>query len=209
VSGGAYAAGVLLVGLTGGIGSGKTTVASMLAERGAVVFDADDFARQAVAAGTTGFRRVVDAFGRRVVAEGGDLDRERLASIVFENPEDRARLEAIVHPEVARLLHEALQPYRDTDRVVVYAVPLLVENHLESMFDLVVVVVAAENVRLERLVRRGLAEDDARSRIAAQATDAARQAVADFVIPNDGSRSGLDARVGALWGTLLERSAAG
>ena len=202
-----YAGGMLLVGLTGGIGSGKSTVASMLEERGAVVFDADAFARKAVAAGTPGFRHVVETFGRRVVGPDGALDRGKLARIVFDSPEDRARLEAIVHPEVGRLLQQSLEPYRDTDSMVVYAVPLLVENRLQSMFDAVVVVTAPEDVRVERLVRRGMSEDDARSRIRAQLTDAEREAVADQIIPNDGTEADLERRVEAVWRSLRERAA--
>ena len=198
---------MLLVGLTGGIGSGKSTVASMLGQRGAVVLDADDFARQAVAAGTPGFRRVVETFGQRVIGPEGELDREKLAAIVFEDDEDRRRLEAIVHPEVGRLFQQSVEPFRATDRIVVYAVPLLVENHLESMFDTVVIVTASEEVRVERLLRRGLSEEDARARIRAQLSDAEREAVADAVIPNDGSVAGLEGRVEALWNTLRERAA--
>jgi dephospho-CoA kinase len=197
---------MLLVGLTGGIGSGKSTVAAMLEERGAVVFDADEFARQAVAAGTPGFRHVVETFGQRVIGPDGEIDRAKLAAIVFEDAEDRARLEAIVHPEVGRLLQQSLEPYRDTDRTVVYAVPLLVENRLESMFDVVVLVTASEDVRVERLVRRGLAAEDARSRIRAQLSDAEREAVADAVIPNVGTEQELEGRVEALWTTLRERA---
>jgi dephospho-CoA kinase len=198
---------MLLVGLTGGIGSGKSTVAEILVQRGAVVLDADEFARQAVAAGTPGFRHVVETFGQRVIGPDGGLDRERLAAIVFDNDDDRRRLEAIVHPEVGRLFQQALEPYRDRDRIVVYAVPLLVENHLESMFDMVVVVTASEETRVDRLVRRGLSEEDARARIRAQLSDAEREAVADAVIPNDGSVDGLEGRVEALWNTLRERAA--
>ena len=193
---------MLLVGLTGGIGSGKSTVAGMLEERGAVVLDADEFARRAVAAGTPGFRHVVETFGRRVVAEDGEIDRARLARMVFAEPQDRERLEAIVHPEVARLLHEELQPYRDTDRVVVYAVPLLVENGLQSMFDEVVVVTAPEDLRVERLMARGMAEDDARARIRAQLTDDEREAVATHVLRNDSSVEGLERQVDELWAEL-------
>ncbi len=193
---------MLLVGLTGGIGSGKSTVAGMLEDRGAVVLDADEFARRAVAAGTPGFRHVVETFGRRVVAEDGEIDRARLARIVFAEPQDRERLEAIVHPEVARLLHEELQPYRDTDRVVVYAVPLLVENGLQSMFAEVVVVTAPEDLRVERLVARGMAEDDARARIRAQLTDDEREAVATHVLRNDSSVEGLERQVDELWAEL-------
>jgi dephospho-CoA kinase len=200
---------MLLVGLTGGIGSGKSTVAAMLEQLGAVVFDADDFARQAVMSGTSGFRHVVETFGRRVVGEDGELDRARLASVVFDSDEDRRRLEAIVHPEVARLLQQSLEPYRDTDHVVVYAVPLLVETHLESMFDVVVVVTSPEPVRVDRLTRRGMSGDDARARIRAQLTDADREAVAGEVIRNDGTEADLRGRVDELWATLRERSTSG
>jgi dephospho-CoA kinase len=200
---------MLLVGLTGGIGSGKSTVAAMLERRGAVVFDADEFARQAVAAGTPGFRHVVQTFGQRVVGGDGELDRGRLASIVFGDAEDRARLEAIVHPEVAGLLHRSLEPFRPTDRVVVYAVPLLVENGLQSMFDVVVVVTAPEDVRVQRLIRRGLPEADARARIRAQLSDGDREAVADAVIPNGGTEAELEGRVDALWATMAARATTG
>jgi dephospho-CoA kinase len=198
---------MLLVGLTGGIGSGKSTVADLLEARGAVVFDADEFARQAVAAGTPGFERVVETFGPEVVGADGELDRARMASVVFEDREQRARLEAIVHPEVARLLRESLEPYRDTDRIVVYAVPLLVENRLQSMFDVVVVVTAPEDVRIERLVGRGMNDDDARARIEAQLSDEERAAVADVVLPNVGTERDLELRVAELWGALADRTA--
>ncbi len=197
---------MLLVGLTGGIGSGKSTVAAMLEAKGAAVFDADEFARQAVAGGTHGFRHVVETFGRRVVGDDGELDRAKLAAIVFEDPEDRRRLEAIVHPEVAGLLQRSLEPFRDTDRVVVYAVPLLVETHLESMFDVVVVVTAKQDVRLARLVRRGMGADDARARIRAQLSDAERVAVADEVVANDGTEEELAAIVDELWTRFRSRA---
>ncbi len=198
---------MLLVGLTGGIGSGKSTVAAMLERRGAVVLDADEFARRALDPGRPGHARVVEEFGSSVVGPDGSVDRAALAGTVFRDPDARRRLEAIVHPEVARLLQDALEPYRDTDRVVVYAVPLLVENHLESMFDLVVVVTAPEEVRIRRLVARGMAEDDVRARIRAQLSDSERQAVADVVVANDGSRDDLNRRVETLWEELRARTA--
>jgi dephospho-CoA kinase len=198
---------MLLVGLTGGIGSGKSTVAAMLGRRGAVVLDADEFARRAVDPGTPGFREVVEAFGDDVLTAEGGLDRSKLAAVVFADPDRRARLEAIVHPEVGRLFREAIEPYRDTDRIVVYAVPLLVETHLESMFDVLVVVSAPEEVRVGRLVARGLTDDDARSRIRAQISEDERNAVADVVIPNDGSESDLEHRVDDLWRELRTTAA--
>lgn len=198
---------MLLVGLTGGIGSGKSTVASMLEQRGAVVFDADIFARHAIESGTPGHPRVVEEFGPEVLTEEGQIDREALAAKVFRDPEARRRLEAIVHPEVARQLREALVPYRDTNRIVVYSVPLLVEAGLESAFDAIVVVAASEEVRVERLAsHRGMSEDAARSRIRAQVSDPEREAVADFVIRNDGSLRDLEREVVKVWEALRSRT---
>jgi dephospho-CoA kinase len=198
---------MLLVGLTGGIGSGKSTVAAMLEGRGAVVFDADTFARHALDPGTLGYQRVIEAFGPQTLTDEGDVDREALAAMVFGDPEARRRLEAIVHPEVALQLTESLAPYRDTDRIVVYSVPLLVEAGLQSAFDVVVVVVADEAVRVERLVRdRGMSEAAAQARIHAQATDEQRQDAADYVIDNNGTVEDVDRQVERLWSELQHRS---
>jgi dephospho-CoA kinase len=197
---------VLLVGLTGGIGSGKSRAADLLADRGAVVIDADDLARRAVDPGTPGLARVVDRFGPQILAPDGALDREALARIAFEDDAARRDLEAIVHPEVARLFAEAIEPYRGTDRVVVYSVPLLVESHLERGFDVVVTVSAREGVRLERLVRdRGMAEQDVRGRMRAQATDEQREAAADLVIRNDGTKADLTREVDRAWAAIEAR----
>jgi dephospho-CoA kinase len=200
---------MLLVGLTGGIGSGKSTVASMLERRGAVVFDADVFARHALDPGTPGYLRVIEAFGPEVLTEEGDVDREALAAKVFRDAEARRRLEAIVHPEVARQLGDALVPYRDTERIVVYSVPLLVEAGLQSAFDLTVVVSASEEIRVERLARgRGMSEDEARVRIHAQVSDREREAVAGLVIRNDGSLQDLERDVAEIWEALQARARA-
>jgi dephospho-CoA kinase len=200
---------MLLVGLTGGIGSGKSTVASMLESRGAVVFDADLFARHAIDPGTPGHPQVVEEFGPEVLTEEGEVDREALATMVFRDPEARRRLEAIVHPEVARQLREALVPYRDTKRIVVYSVPLLVEAGLRSAFDVIVVVSASEEARVERLARdRGMSEDAARARILAQVSDPEREEVADFVIRNDGSLQDLEREVVMVWEALQRRATA-
>jgi dephospho-CoA kinase len=192
-----------LVGLTGGIGSGKSTVARMLEQRGALTFDADTFARHALDPGTPGYLRVVEAFGPEVLTEEGDVDRDALAATVFDDPEARRRLEAIVHPEVARQLADALVPYRDTDRIVVYSVPLLAEAGLRSAFDVVVAVTAREDVRVARLAEdRGMSEDAARARIRAQVSDQERTGVADQVVGNDGSLQELERAVDELWDTL-------
>ena len=198
---------MLLVGLTGGIGSGKSTVAAMLAERGAIVIDADGLARQAVAAGTDGFRRVVETFGDAVVGTDGELDRAKLGAIVFQDEERRRALEAIVHPEVARRFADEVERHRGTDQVVVYAVPLLVERGLAPAFDVVVVVVASLEHRMQRVTAsRGLSSEDIRARMAAQASDAERSEVADVLLDNDGDPDRLERQVDTLW-TDLERRA--
>jgi dephospho-CoA kinase len=179
-------------------------VASMLERRGAVVFDADTFARHALDPGTPGYQLVLEAFGPQILTDEGDVDREALAATVFGDPEARRRLEAIVHPEVARRLTESLAPYRDSDRIVVYSVPLLVEAGLQSSFDVVVVVAADEAVRVERLTRdRGMAEAAARARIRAQASDREREQAAHHVIDNNGTVEELERQVDGLWDQLL------
>jgi dephospho-CoA kinase len=201
---------MLLVGLTGGIGSGKSTVAAMLADRGAAVIDADELARRAVAGGTEGLRLVVDAFGDDVLGPDGELDRAKLASIVFADDERRRALEAIVHPEVARLFAEEVERHRDTDHVVVYAIPLLVERGLAPAFDVVVVVVASAEHRVARTVAaRGLSAGEVRARMAAQATDEERARVADVLLDNDGDRDRLERQVDTVWSDLRLRAGAG
>jgi dephospho-CoA kinase len=198
---------MLLVGLTGGIGAGKSTVARLLEERGAVVFDADTFARSAIDRGTPGYEQVVEAFGPEILAPSGEIDREGLAALVFRDPDARRRLEAIVHPEVARQLHVAVDPYRDTDAIVVYSVPLLFEAGLQSAFDAVVTVSAAEEVRVHRVAGdRGMPEEAVRSRIHAQASDREREHVADYVIRNEGSVGDLQRDVERLWVELKDRA---
>ncbi|GAB3125816.1 dephospho-CoA kinase [Streptomyces calidiresistens] len=200
---------MLTVGLTGGIGSGKSAVTRLLAERGAVVVDADRVAREVVEPGTEGLAAVVAEFGPGVLARDGTLDRERLGRIVFSDPARLAALNAIVHPLVARRSAE-LRAAAPADAVVVHDVPLLVENGLAGMYDLVVVVDAPEEVRLDRLVRsRGMTGADARARMAAQADRAARLAVADRVLTNDGTLADLEIRVAELWEELVARAAAG
>ena len=195
---GRYCPCVLRIGLTGGIGSGKSTVARLLAERGAYLVDADVLAREVVERGTPGLAAVVDAFGEGVLTADGALDRPALAAVVFGDAEARARLDGIVHPLVRRRAVELIAALPE-DAVVVQDIPLLVETGQAGSFDLVLVVEAAQDVRVERLVGRGLPESDARARIAAQATDEQRRAVADVVLDNSGTREELAAQVDRFW----------
>jgi dephospho-CoA kinase len=200
---------VLLVGLTGGIGSGKSTVARMLEERGAVVFDADLLAREAVEPGTPGHTAVIERFGADVLAPGGELDREALASIVFADPSARRDLEQIVHPEVRRLFAEGSEAYRDTDRIVVFSAPLLVESGMHTAFEILVVISATVATQIERLMRqRGMSEAAIRARIDAQAPLEDKAAVADFLVDNEGTLAELQSQVERLWHDLSARAVA-
>jgi len=194
---------VLRIGLTGGIGSGKSTVSALLAERGAVVVDADLIAREVVEAGTPGLASVVEAFGEEVLTADGALNRPALAAVVFSDPEARARLDAIVHPLVRRRAAELVGALAD-DAVVVNDVPLLVETGQAGSYDLVLVVEADVETRVARLVQRGLTADDARARIAAQATDEQRRAVADVVLDNSGTPEQLAEQVDRFWAERVE-----
>jgi len=200
---------VLLVGLTGGIGSGKSTVARLLEKRGAVVFDADLLAREAVEPGTPGHAAVIERFGADVLAPGGELDREALASIVFADPAARRDLEQIVHPEVRRLFAEGSEAYRDTDQVVVFSAPLLVETGMHTAFEVLVVVSATVATQIERLMRqRGMSEPSIRARIDAQAPLEDKAAAADFLVDNEGSLDELESQVEQLWNDLSTRAVA-
>ncbi len=198
---------MLLVGLTGGLGSGKSTVARMLEARGAAVFDADILAREAVAPGTPGHALVVEHFGDGILRADGTVDRRALADVVFADPMARRDLEAIVHPEVARLLVEGIQPYRNTDRIVVYDAPLIVESGFHRACDVVVVVAAPVEDQVARVMAaRAMTEEEARARIAAQASAEERGTVADILVDNDGTVGALEARVEELWEELRRRA---
>ena len=197
---------MLRVGLTGGIGSGKSEVSRLLAGHGAVVVDADALAREAVAPGSEGLAAVVESFGPDVLGPDGGLDRAAMAARVFADPSARARLEAIVHPRVRALAaaREAAAVAQDPDAVVVHDVPLLVETAQQAAYDLVLVVDVPVDVQMRRLVEaRGMAPAEARARIAAQASREQRLAVADAVLDNSGTLADLARRVGDLWRTVL------
>jgi len=197
---------VLLVGLTGGIGSGKSTVAGMLSVRGAVVLDSDVLAREAVEPGTSGFDAVVARFGDGVLGSDGTLDRHALASIVFADDAARADLEAIVHPAVRRAIAEAVAAHAHTDDVVVVDSPLLIETSAHEGFPLVVVVTASADARVARLVERGMDEADVGARMAAQMPLEEKVALADLVVDNDGTPAELEERVDRLWSDLRRRA---
>jgi dephospho-CoA kinase len=201
---------MFLVGLTGNIASGKSTVARLLAERGALVIDADILARRAVEPGTPALRAIVERWGERLLAEDGTLDRAALRDIVFEHADELEVLNGIVHPEVARLRDEEVAAARARgERLVVCDIPLLFERQLTDEFNFLVLVDAPRSVRLERLVNeRRLSHDEAMKMIAAQMPAELKRARADFVIENDADLSALERRVDELW-SVLDRAAAG
>jgi dephospho-CoA kinase len=216
---------VLRAGLTGGIGSGKSEVSRRLAAHGAVIIDADVAARAVVAPGTPGLARIAEAFGAGVLGPDGALDRERLGAIVFRDPGSRATLNAIVHPLVGQWMRAADQAAvtaaaavaaaassdgdgdGEGDVIIVHDVPLLAENRRAGDFDLVIVVDVPPELQIERLVsQRGMTPDQARARMAAQATREQRLAIADLVIDNSGSLADLDRRVTDVWADLKRRA---
>lgn len=201
-----------VVGLTGGIGSGKSTVAARLAARGAHVIDADAVAREVVAPGEPALGAIAERFGHDLVGPDGALDRAGLAAIVFADDDALAALNAITHPAIARRIEVRLAELETSlpgDAVVVVDHPLLVETGQAHRFDALVVVLAPVDLRVARLeTRRGIDPDDARARIAAQASDAERRAVADHVVDNDADLDALGERVDDLWERLRVEAAA-
>jgi dephospho-CoA kinase len=200
---------VLLVGLTGGIGSGKSTVAELLTERGAIIIDGDVIARRVVEPGQPALAAIVERFGADVLAADGTLDRPALAAKAFATEEDRLALEAITHPAIgAEFLREMSEA--PPDGIVVNDVPLLVESQkaAERGYEFVIVVEAPRELRLDRLEDRGLERADAEARMAAQATDEERRAVATHLLDNSGTREELAAQVDAVWADLQRHAAA-
>lgn len=197
-----------IIGLTGGIAAGKSTVSSRFAEHGAVVVDADRLARDAVAPGSQGLQAVRERFGDAVIAPDGSLDRPALGAVVFADPEARRALEGITHPEVWRLAQQRFDAAEaaDPDAVVVYDVPLLAEaeGSRPLRFDAVVVVDAPAAVRIERLVEhRGMRREDAERRVAAQASDADRLALADHVVDATGTLEQTIRSADEIWARLV------
>ncbi|MBW1602899.1 dephospho-CoA kinase [Streptomyces sp. JJ66] len=197
---------MLTVGLTGGIGAGKSEVARLFVSYGAVLIDADRIAREVVEPGTEGHAAVVAEFGEGILTADGGIDRPALGRIVFADAERRAALNAIVHPLVGARSAE-LRQAAGQDAVVVHDVPLLAENGLAPLYDVVVVVDVSPETQLRRLTElRGMSEDEARARMAAQATRAERRALADHLIDNDGPLDALQPQVRQVWESLRKRA---
>ena len=199
---------MFLVGLTGGIGSGKSTVAADLAARGAAVIDADGIAREVVEPGGRAYDAVVERFGTGVLQADGSLDRQKLADVVFSDPDALAALNDITHPAIGALMAERVIAAAETTEIVVVDIPLLnIATKSRMNFGAVVVVDAPEDTAVERLVQqRGFSEADARARIAAQMSRDERCSLADFVVDNSGDRTALSAQLDALWTWLTDRS---
>jgi len=193
---------MLVVGLTGGIGAGKSTVAQFFAQLGALVIDADQLARMAIERGTDGFADVMLRFGDEVIVNG-DIDRKKLAEIVFSDPQARKDLEAIIHPRVQALFAEAVADLNDED-ILIYEIPLLVETGAASKFDYIVTVESELELRKERLLKKGLYISQIEKRMTSQASPEARAAIADKVIRNDGDEDSLLRQVENLWEGVLQ-----
>jgi dephospho-CoA kinase len=197
---------MLTIALTGGIGSGKTAVGEILANFGAVVIDSDQLARQVVERGTSGFDQIVAQFGDEIL-KNGDLDRAALASLIFTDPKKRLELEQITHPLIRQEFAKIIKSLPE-DAIVVNQIPLLVESKHDYKFDYIVTVSTSEEIRVARLLKRGLTKDQITKRIQAQATDSEREVIADFIIKNEKSQEELFTQVEKLWELLQSKNKA-
>jgi dephospho-CoA kinase len=186
------------LGLSGGIGSGKSTVAKIFADLGAVVIDADAISREVLEPGQIGYENTILTFGESVLSESGSIDRKKLAELVFQNPAQLAKLEAIIHPAVIARVAQIRESLPETSTVV-YDTPLMFEKQLQSQFDKVLIVSADTELRRSRLLDRGLELNDINARMANQATDDQRESIADFVIQNNGTLAQLQEQVAKVW----------
>ena len=193
---------MLVVALTGGIGAGKSTVAQNFAELGALVIDADQLARMAIERGSDGFAEVLLRFGDEIILNG-DIDRKKLAEIVFSDEAARKDLEKIIHPRVQAIFSEAVEDLEHDD-ILIYEIPLLVETDAAEKFDYIITVEADLELRKSRLLKKGLYISQIEKRMAAQATQESREAIADYVIYNDGDEDSLLRKVENLWESVLQ-----
>lgn len=193
------------VGLTGGIGAGKSTVADLFSQKGAVVIRSDELARQVIEPQTPGFQQVVARFGKEFVNPEGHIDRAKLAQRVFHDDAALKDLENIIHPLVRNRTNQVIDQHT-SETIIVNEIPLLLEKKMESLFEFLVIVISSEKNRLERLLKRGLTKEQVEARMAKQVSDDERKAAADFLIVNDGNLEQLGADVEKIWQTLQERS---
>ena len=195
---------MLIVALTGGIGSGKSTIGEIFENLGAIVIDSDQLARNVVERGTTGFDQIVAVFGDEVL-KNGNLDRAALAEVIFKDPTKRTQLEQITHPLIRKAFAEIVES-AESDSIIINQIPLLVESKHDYKFDHVITISAPEKTRTERLLKRGLTLTQIDQRMKAQATDTEREAIADDVIVNDGSEQDLFTQVEKVWESLKNKS---
>ena len=192
------------VGLTGGIGAGKSTVADLFAQRGAVVIRADELARQVIEKSTSGFNQVVSRFGENILDTNGEIDRAKLAAIVFNDQESLTVLENIIHPLVREKSNQIMNE-QTPETIIVNEIPLLLEKGMQPLFDFLVIVISSEKNRLARLINSGFTQEQVLARMSKQVDDETRKASADFLIVNDGNLDQLEVDVDKIWQTLQER----
>ena len=195
---------MLVVALTGGIGSGKSTVGQIFAQLGAIVIDSDQLARDVIERGSIGFNEVVTKFGDEIL-KNGEIDRQILASLIFKDPAKRSELEQITHPLIRRAFAKMVST-ASPDSIVINQIPLLVESNHDYKFDHIITVSASESIRSERLIKRGLTNDQIKQRMGAQATDQMREDIADSVIINEKNEQELTDQVEKIWEQLLSKN---
>ena len=195
---------MLVVALTGGIGSGKSTVGQIFAQLGAIVIDSDQLARDVIERGSIGFNEVVAKFGDGIL-KNGEIDRQILASLIFKDPAKRSELEQITHPLIRKAFAKVVSS-ASPDSIVINQIPLLVESNHDYKFDHIITVSASESIRSERLIKRGLTNDQIKQRMGAQATDQMREAIADSVIVNEKNEQELTDQVEKIWEQLLSKN---
>ena len=195
---------MLVVALTGGIGSGKSTVGQIFAQLGAIVIDSDQLARDVMERGSIGFNEVVAKFGDEIL-KNGEIDRQILASLIFKDPAKRSELEQITHPLIRKAFAKVVSS-ASSDSIVINQIPLLVESNHDYKFDYIITVSASESIRSERLIKRGLTNDQIKQRMGAQVTDQMREAIADSVIVNEKSEQELTDQVEKIWEQLLSKN---
>jgi len=195
---------MLVVALTGGIGSGKSTVGQIFAQLGAIVIDSDQLARDVIERGSIGFNEVVAKFGDEIL-KNGEIDRQILASLIFKDPAKRSELEQITHPLIRRAFAKMVSS-ASPDSIVINQIPLLVESNHDYKFDHIITVSASESIRSERLIKRGLTNEQIKQRMQAQATDQMREDIADSVIINEKNEQELTSQVEKIWEQLLSKN---